>query len=220
MSRFLKRAAVVSVVLTVSAGAACAQQAGIGREATTIEIKAWAIAVRPDGKGLPVGKGTAAKGEDIFQTQCATCHGEFGEGKGRWPELAGGHGTLKADRPFKTIGSYWPYATTVFDYVKRAMPFGNAQSLSDDDLYAVTAYLLNLNDIIKDPNFELNEKTLPSVKMPNAAGFYDDDREASEKHFWGRKPCMRDCRKDAATVTGRAMAVDVTPDQKAGPKVD
>jgi S-disulfanyl-L-cysteine oxidoreductase SoxD len=100
------------------------------------------------------------------------------------------------------------------------MPFGNAQSLSDDDLYAVTAYLLSLNDIIKDQNFELNEKTLPAVKMPNAAGFYDDDREVSEKQFWGRKPCMKDCRKDAATVTGRAMAVDVTPGQKAGPKVD
>jgi S-disulfanyl-L-cysteine oxidoreductase SoxD len=219
MSRFLRRSVLASLLVAFSTHA-YAQQAGIGREATPAEIKGWDIAVRPDGKGLPVGKGTAAKGEDIFQTQCATCHGEFGEGKGRWPELAGGHGTLKADRPFKTIGSYWPYATTVFDYVKRAMPFGNAQSLSDDDLYAVTAYLLSLNDIIKDQNFELNEKTLPAVKMPNAAGFYDDDREVSEKQFWGRKPCMKDCRKDAATVTGRAMAVDVTPGQKAGPKVD
>lgn len=220
MLRFLKRAALASLVLTGSVGAAFAQQVAVGREATAAEIQAWDIAVRPDGKGLPVGRGTAAKGEDIFQTQCATCHGEFGEGKGRWPELAGGHGTLKADRPFKTIGSYWPYATTVFDYVKRAMPFGNAQSLSNDDVYAVTAYLLSLNDVIKDQNFELNEKTLAAVKMPNAEGFYDDDREVSEKHFWGRVPCMKDCRKGAAAVTGRAMAVDVTPAQKAGPKVD
>lgn len=220
MSKSLKRATLASLILVVSAGAVLAQQVGIGREASSAEIKAWDIAVRPDGKGLPAGKGTAAKGENIFQTQCATCHGEFGEGKGRWPELAGGHGTLKADRPFKTIGSYWPYATTVFDYVKRAMPFGNAQSLSDDDLYAVTAYLLSLNDIVKDPNFELSEKTLPAVKMPNADGFYDDDRDVSEKQFWARKPCMKECSKDAAAVIGRAMAVDVTPGQKAGPKVD
>ncbi len=220
MSRFLKRASVAALVLAASASAVLAQQLGVGREATVAEIKAWDIAVRPDGKGLPVGKGTAARGETIFQTQCATCHGEFGEGKGRWPELAGGHGTLKADRPFKTIGSYWPYATTVFDYVRRAMPFGNAQSLSDDDLYAVTAYLLSLNDIVKDPNFELSEKTLPAVKMPNADGFYDDDREVSEKQFWARKPCMKECSKEAAAVIGRAMAVDVTPGQKAGPKVD
>lgn len=220
MLKFLKRAAFASLALAGANGSVLAQQSGLGREATVAEIKSWDIAVRPDGKGLPRGKGTAAKGEDIFQSQCATCHGEFGEGKGRWPELAGGHGTLNADRPFKTIGSYWPYASTVFDYVKRAMPFGNAQSLSDDDLYSVTAYLLSLNDIIKDPNFELNEKTLPAVKMPNAAGFYDDDREVSEKQFWGRKPCMKDCRKDTATVTGRASVLDVTPDKKSSPKVD
>ena len=220
MLRFLKRATFASLLVAGASSSTLAQKADVGREATPAEIKAWDIAVRPDGKGLPPGKGTAAKGEEIFQTQCATCHGEFGEGKGRWPELAGGHGTLSADRPFKTIGSYWPYASTIFDYVKRAMPFGNAQSLSDDDLYSVTAYLLNLNDIVKDLNFELNEKTLPAIKMPNAAGFYDDDREVSEKSFWNPKPCMKDCRKDAASITGRAKLVDVTPDKKTGPKVD
>jgi S-disulfanyl-L-cysteine oxidoreductase SoxD len=196
------------------------QKLGIGREATPAEIAGWDIAVRPDGKGLPAGQGTAAQGEEIFQAQCATCHGEFGEGRDRWPVLAGGHGSLKADRPEKTIGSYWPYASTVFDYVKRAMPFGNAQSLSNDELFAVTAYLLHMNDVIKDPKFELNAKTFVTIKMPNADGFYDDDREVAEKHFWNRKPCMKGCRKGAATVTNRASVLDVTPDKKAGPKVE
>jgi S-disulfanyl-L-cysteine oxidoreductase SoxD len=223
MSRFPDwRALTLSAVIAVSCVdlATAQQKLGLGREVTAAEIKGWDIAVRPDGHGLPAGKGTAAKGEEIFQAQCASCHGEFGEGKDRWPVLAGGHGTLKHDRPEKTIGSYWPYASTIFDYVKRAMPFGNAQSLSDDEVYAVTAYLLQLNDVIKDSNFELNAKSIQAVKMPNAGGFYDDDREVAEKHFWNRKPCMKDCRKDAPTVLNRARALDVTPEGKSGPKVD
>lgn len=222
MSRFPKVCAVVVAVLvwlTMGPDGAMAQKTGVGREATQTEIKGWDIGVRPDGKGLPAGKGTATKGEDIFQAQCAACHGEFGEGKDRWPELAGGQGTLTHDRPVKTIGSYWPYATIVFDYIKRAMPFGNAQSLSNDDLYALTAYLLQMNDIIKDPNFELNAQTLPAIKMPNAGGFYDDDRETAEKQFWNRKPCMKDCKTEA-TVLNRAIVLDVTPGKKTGNKVD
>ncbi len=221
MSRFrnIYGAATAVALLLVGANGARADKLGIGREATAAEIQAWAIAVRPDGQGLPPGKGTAAQGEDIFQTQCATCHGEFGEGKDRWPELAGGQGTLGHDRPFKTIGSYWPYATTVFDYVHRAMPFGNAQSLTNDQLYAVTAYLLQLNDIIKDSNFELNQQTLPAIKMPNAGQFYDDDREVAEKSFWNRKLCMKDCKVETK-VLNRASVLDVTPDKKTGPKVD
>ena len=132
---------------------------GIGREATPQEIAAWDIDVRPDGQGLPKGRGTVAQGEAIFQAQCAVCHGEFGEGKDRGRRVAGGLGTLQADRPDKTVGSYWPYASTVIDYIRRAMPFGNAQSLSPDELYAITAYVLFLNDVIKDQKFELNEKT-------------------------------------------------------------
>lgn len=215
----LRIMSVALVVLTLTSINASAEKIGIGREATAAEIKGWDIAIRPDGKGLPPGKGTAAKGEDIFQAQCAVCHGEFGEGKGRWPELAGGQGTLKQDRPFKTVGSYWPYASTVFDYVKRAMPFGNAQSLSDDDLYSVTAYLLQMNDVVKDPSFELNAKTLPQIRMPNAGQFYDDDREVAEKTFWNRDPCMKDCKTEAK-VLNRAAVLDVTPDKKTGPKVD
>lgn len=225
MSRSPNLRSVCAVIAALTLGmlvyvdAASAQKLGIGREATPDEVNAWDIAVRPDGKGLPPGKGTAAQGEEIFQTQCAACHGEFGEGKDRWPGLAGGLGSLKHDRPEKTIGSYWPYASTIFDYVKRAMPFGNAQSLSNDELYAVTAYLLQMNDVIKDPKLELNQKTLPQIKMPNADNFYDDDREIAEKHFWNRKPCMQNCKKDA-TILSRAQALDVTPGKNAGPKVD
>ncbi len=221
MSRFPEwRAGLISLVLCLAVlSPAAAEKLGIGRALTPEELKGWDIAVRPDGHGAPPGKGTAAQGEEIFQTQCASCHGEFGEGKDRWPTLAGGHGTLKHDRPEKTVGSYWPYASTVFDYIKRAMPFGNAQSLSNDEVYALTAYVLQLNDVITDPKFELNAKTMQAIRMPNAKGFYDDDRETAEKSFWNRKPCMKDCKKDA-TVLNRARMLDVTPDSKSGPKVD
>lgn len=192
---------------------------GLGRAALPEEIAAWDTDVRPDGKGLPVGKGTVKQGDAIFQAQCASCHGEFGQGVGRWPVLAGGDGTLTADRPDKTVGSFWPDLSTVFDYIRRAMPFGNAQSLSNDEVYALTAYILSMNDIIKDENFELNEKNFTSIKMPNEAAFYDDDREIAEKAFWNRESCMKDCRA-APKVVGRAIAVDVTPDGKSGPKVD
>ena len=122
--------------------------------------------------------------------QCAACHGEFGESAGRWPILMGGAGTLTGHDPVKSIGSYWPYASTVIDYIRRAMPFGNSQSLSNDELYAVTAYVCYLNDIIKDENFELNEKTFKTIKLPNEPNFYDDDRETAEKAFWRKEPCM------------------------------
>ena len=199
--------------------AASSPKLGLGRPALPEEIKAWDTDVRPDGQGLPPGKGTVKQGDEIFQAQCAACHGEFGQGVGRWPVLAGGAGTLKADRPDKTIGSFWPELSTVFDYVKRAMPYGNAQSLSNDDVYALTAYLLSMNDVVKDENFELNEKNFTSIKMPNASAFFDDDRETSEKQFWGKEPCMKNCRS-APKVIGRAMSVDVTPDNKVSSKVD
>lgn len=192
---------------------------GLGRAATPEEITAWDTDVRPDGRGLPVGKGTVKQGDDLFQEKCASCHGEFGQGVGRWPVLAGGAGTLKADRPDKTVGSFWPELSTVFDYIKRAMPYGNAQSLTNDEVYALTAYILSMNDVVKDDNFELNEKNFTTIKMPNAAAFFEDDRETSEKQFWNKNPCMKDCRP-TPKVTGRAMAIDVTPDGKSGPKVE
>ena len=192
---------------------------GLGRVALPEEIKAWDTDVRPDGVGLPDGKGTPKLGDAIFQERCSTCHGEFGEGVGRYPVLAGGLGSLKADRPDKTVGSYWSDATTLFDYIKRAMPYGNARSLTDDEIYAVAAYILSMNDVIKDENFELNKNTLAKIKMPNAAGFYEDDRDTTEKHFWNKSPCMSNCR-DEPKVIGRAISVDVTPEGKNGPAVD
>jgi len=191
---------------------------GLGRPALPEELKAWDIAVRPDGKGAPVGKGSVKQGEDLFLAQCAPCHGEFGEAVGRWPVLVGGRGSLKHDNPEKTIGSYWPDASTVFDYIKRAMPFGNARSLSDDEVYAITAFLLQMNEVVKD-DFVLSNETIGKVKMPNVGGFFDDDRTTSEKHFW-KEPCMKNCKSGEVKVTNRARVIDVTPDSKTGPKVE
>lgn len=220
----LKQAALALAVVGVSAlygsiAGHAAQRLGLGVAATPEQIAGWDIDVRPDGVGLPPGKGTATAGETIFLDQCAMCHGDFAEGRDRWPVLSGGLGSLKADRPEKTIGSYWPAASTIFDYMKRAMPFGNAQSLSNDDLYALTAFLLNMNEVIKDPDFELNQKNFTSIVMPNEGGFYDDDRETTERKFWNAKACMKDCKSEAK-VTARAAVLDVTPDSKTGPSVD
>lgn len=192
---------------------------GIGREATPEEIAGWDIDVRPDGLGAPAGKGTVAEGETLYNDQCATCHGEFGESAGRWPMLAGGDGSISSDAPVKTVGSYWPYASTLMDYIRRAMPYGNAQSLSTDELYAVTAYVLYLNNIIEDENFELSDKNFTSLKMPNEAHFIDDDRETAEKQFW-QPPCMTNCASGEAKITGRARMLDVTPEAEKGPSVE
>ncbi|MGA7490032.1 MAG: cytochrome c [Xanthobacteraceae bacterium] len=193
---------------------------GIGRVATPEEVAGWDIDIRPDGQGLPVGKGTVKAGETLYLERCAACHGEFGESAGRWPILMGGAGTLASHDPVKSIGSYWPYASTVMDYIRRSMPFGNAQSLSNDELYAVTAYVLYINDIIKDENFELNERDFTSIKLPNQPNFVDDDREVAEKEFWGKIPCMTNCLPGQAKVTGRARAIDVTPETGTAPKVE
>ena len=191
---------------------------GLGREALPAEVAAWDTDIRPDGQGLPAGRGSVKQGEEIYQTQCAACHGEFGEGAGRWPVLAGGRGSLAADNPEKTIGSFWPYLSTTFDYVRRAMPYGNARSLSDDETYALTAYLLFLNDVVKE-DFELSRENFAGVRLPNADGFYDDDRETTERAFWQADPCMNNCRPEPR-VTARARVIDVTPDSRSGPRVE
>jgi S-disulfanyl-L-cysteine oxidoreductase SoxD len=201
----------ISVVLATAAPADSAKH-NIGRVATPQEIAGWDIDVRPDGQGLPPGKGSARDGEQVYMGKCAACHGEFGESAGRWPQVAGGQGSLKSDDPVKTIGSYFAHLSTVIDYVRHAMPFGDAQSLSNDELYAVVAYMLFLNDIVDD-KFVLSRETFAQVKMPNAGGFYDDDRETTEKAFWNPKPCMANCKGDV-TITGRARVLDVTPDDK------
>ena len=193
---------------------------GIGREASPDEIAGWAIAVRPDGQGLPPGRGTVKQGEAIYLAQCASCHGEFGESSGRWPILSGGAGTLGGHDPVRSIGSYWPYASTVFDYIRRAMPYGNAQSLTPDETYAVTAYVLSLNDIITDEDFELNRDNFASLRLPNQPNFYDDDRENAERAFWNPQPCMTNCAPWDARITGRARALEVTPEPGKAPKVE
>lgn len=189
---------------------------GLGRRATAAEIAAWDIDIRPDGTGLPEGRGTVAEGMAVYDAQCASCHGDFGEAIGRWPVLAGGHGTLRNDRPEKTIGSYWPYLSTVYDYVRRAMPFGNARSLSDDEVYALTAYLLYLNDIVGDEEFELSKENFGSVRLPNEGNFVDDGRLAEDHYARAEEPCMRDCREGEARITMHAAVLDVTPDAARG----
>jgi cytochrome c len=197
-----------------------AKRLGIGRPATPEEIAGWDIDIRPDGQGLPIGKGTVKQGEPLYVERCAGCHGEFGESAGRWPILMGGAGTLTSHDPVKSIGSYWPYASTVMDYIRRSMPFGNAQSLTNDELYAITAYVLYLNDIVKDENFELNETNFSSIRLPNQPNFIDDDREVAEKEFWRNTPCMANCAPGQAEIIGRARAIDVTPETGTAPKVE
>jgi cytochrome c len=153
-------------------------------------------------------------------THCAACHGEFGESAGRWPILMGGAGTLTSHDPVKSVGSYWPFASTVFDYIRRSMPFGDAQTLSGDELYAIVAYLLYLNDVITDQDQELSNETFPTVKLSNEDNFFDDDREVTEKEFWRPSPCMSDCAPGEAKIVGRASALDVTPEAGKGPKVE
>src|ERR1043165_899281 len=189
---------------------------GLGRTATPAEIAGWDIDVRPDGQGLPPGTGSVKEGEAVYMARCAACHGEVGESAGRWPQVAGGSGSLKSDNPVKTVGSYFAHLSTVIDCVRHAMPFGDAQSLSNGELYAVVAYMLFLNDIV-DEKFVLSRETFGQVKMPNAGGFYDDDRETTEKAFWDPTPCMSDCKPEAK-VTGRARVIDVTPDDKSRPR--
>ena len=139
------------------------------------------IMVAPDGTGLPEGSGTAVEGRDVFAGKCAKCHGEKGEG-GDGPALVGGRGSLATPKPKKTVGSYWPYVTTVWDYVNRAMPFNQAGTLKPAEVYAVVAYVLYLNDIVGEKQ-ALNAKSLPKVKMPNRDGFVADPRpDVSHRH--------------------------------------
>jgi cytochrome c len=220
MSRFRKTVFAASVLLaTTPAFAQSANTTGLGRMALPEEIAAWDIDVRPDGAGLPAGKGSVKQGEEIYLQGCAACHGEFGEGAGRYPVLVGGRGTLDKENPDKTIGSFWPYTSTVFDYIRRTMPFGNAQSLTADETYALTAFLLNMNDLVAD-DFVLSNDNFAQVKLPNVNNFYPDDRETTEKAFWRQAPCMTNCKPEAPKILGRARALDVTPDDKTGARVE
>jgi cytochrome c len=189
----------------------------LGREALPEEVAAWNIDIRPDGQGLPVGSGDVWTGEEVYIENCAMCHGDFGEAVGRWPVLAGGWDTLTHEDPVKTPGSYWPYLSTVWDYVHRAMPYGQAQSLTDDEVYAITAYLLYLNNLVDD-DFELSNENFTEVRLPNEDGFFMDDREEGEIPAFSEEPCMENC-KDSVEITMRATILDVTPEEEEGAEV-
>ena len=196
MSRLVKTVYVAFFLMAILAAMpalAESAQYGIGTPATTGEIAGWDIDIRPDGKGLPPGSGSVEDGEMLYEEQCASCHGSFGEGVGRYPVLAGGEGTLTNERPEKTVGSYWPYASTLWDYIHRAMPFPQPQSLSDEEVYAITAYVLYLNDLVED-DFVLAADNLASIEMPNQDGFFFDDRPDTNN-----TACMKDC-KDPASI--------------------
>ena len=142
----------------------------LGRPATPQDIAKADISIPPDGKGLPSGSGSVAQGAQVFAAKCAVCHGANAEGTPSGDRLVGGVGTLATANPVKTVSSYWPYATTVFDYIRRAMPITNPQSLQNDEAYAVVAYILSLDNIVpKDA--VLDAQSLPKVQMPNRSGF-------------------------------------------------
>ena len=174
--RTLAVAGLGTLVIVVWALTASAQLPtyGLGRAPSAEEIKAWDVTIPPDGKGLPPGSGTAALGKPVYTELCASCHGNKGD-DGKYHRLVGGRGTLNTDKPIKTIGSYWPYATTLWSYISRTQPFGEPGSLSPDQVYAVTAYLLYLNGIIGETDV-LDARTLPRVRMPNRDGFVLDPR--------------------------------------------
>lgn len=208
MSKCLK----LAVAIAVMAGPAVAEGFGLGRTALPEEIAAWDLDVSPDGTGLPAGSGDVLTGEEVFADKCAVCHGDFAEGVDNWPKLAGGQDTLDHEDPLKTVGSYWPHLSTAFDYVNRSMPFGDAQSLEADEVYAITAYILYSNDLVDD-EFVLSDQNFAEFVLPNADGFIIDDRAATEYAIWSGEPCMENC-KDAVEITMRARVLDVTPDEE------
>lgn len=170
------------------AGSAMAEPGhGLGHTVTDAQISSWNIDVAPDGMNLPQGSGTVKEGEQVYQMQCLSCHGSKLEG-GLGPALAGGQGTLTSEKPLKTVGSYWPYATTLFDYIRRAMPFQQPQSLSNDQVYSVTGYILHMNQLL-DAEANVDAQTLIDVKMPNRDAFYVDDRPDVSA-----TACYQDCK--------------------------
>src|SRR5437870_3597952 len=147
---------------------------GVGRPPTAEEVKAWDLTIPPDGQGLPPGSGTAALGKPIYVERCASCHGENGEDP-KYSRLVGGHGSLVTAQPVRTVGSFWQYATTLWSYIRRAQPFDEPGSLTPDQVYAVTAFLLYLNGIVKEGEI-VDATTLPRIRMPNRDGFVPDPR--------------------------------------------
>lgn len=160
-------------ILLAGSSSALAQApnySNIGRTPTEEEIRAWNIAIGPAGRELPAGSGTAKEGAKLFATKCAACHGPTAEGTQLAPRLLGGQGTISTLQPLRTIGSYWPFATTVWDYINRAMPRNQEGSLRPDEIYSLTAYILYRNGIIQETDV-MDAQSLPKVQMPNRNGF-------------------------------------------------
>ena len=175
--RRLRRLAGLGALFAVAGAPSAAGQLptyGVGRAPTAEEVKAWDLTIPPDGQGLPPGSGTALLGKSIYAERCASCHGEKGEDP-KYSRLVGGQGSLVTAQPVRTIGSLWPYATTLWSYIRRAQPFDEPGSLTPDEVYAVTAYLLHLNGIIGESDV-LDAASLPKIRMPNRDGFVPDAR--------------------------------------------
>ena len=164
--------AIIALVLSLSAVPALAQNAGLGKPLTEGDTKQWDIAILPDGTNLPPGSGTPAKGAKIFAEKCSACHGDAGKGgvAPYYPALVGGQPLTNGIDTVKTIANYYAYATTIFDYTRRAMPYNMPRSLTDDEVYALTAYILSLNNFIGQDDV-MDANTLPKVKMPNRDNF-------------------------------------------------
>jgi len=176
-AKFLIKVSILTSTLGVLAactsGYPVSGSVGLGKPISENQIRAWNIDIGPSGAGLPSGSGSALVGEKLYQQQCSACHGDQGQG-GPANRLVGG-GALNTNNPVKTVGSFWPYSTTIFDYVKRSMPHQAPQSLSNDQVYAATAYILYMNKIIPKDEV-MDAKTLPLVKMPNRDGFIPIER--------------------------------------------
>jgi mono/diheme cytochrome c family protein len=178
--------ALAAIALACVTSAQAQSPYGIGRPATPAEIAGWNIDIDRDGNNLPPGSGSVSHGHEVFDQQCVACHGAKGEG-GVGDRLVGGQGTLATPKPVRTVGSYWPYAPTLFDYIRRAMPQNAPQSLSNDDVYAVSAYILNLNGLLA-ADATLDAKTLSAIKMPNRSMFVGDPRPDVKN-----PACLTDC---------------------------
>jgi S-disulfanyl-L-cysteine oxidoreductase SoxD len=174
----IARAPLLLTLMLVAGSAPAGQDYGIGHVATPAEISGWDIDVAPNGAGLPSGAGSVGEGKAIFAEKCAACHGERGQG-GPMDRLAGGAGTISTAKPVRTVGSYWPYATTLFDFIRRAMPFDAPQSLSPPEVYAVSAYVLFLNGLIPE-DATLDANSLPQVVMPNRGAFVNAYEQGSK----------------------------------------
>ena len=189
MLRIDVRVVAIAAALLGSPVAAAAQGPyGLGRVASPAEIAGWNIDIDRYGDNLPPGSGSVSHGHEVFDQQCVACHGAKGEG-GVGDRLVGGQGTLATEKPVRTVGSYWPYAPTLFDYIRRAMPQNAPQSLSNDDVYAVSAYILNLNGLLP-AEATLDAKTLSAIKMPNRDMFVGDSRPDVKN-----PECMSGCKE-------------------------